>query len=519
MPHPWKSVIEELDDPLVVIDRQRHVQWANRSARQLSDWGDGDLPPNLPCYVMVHGGQPCTEEDCNCPVPEVLETGQSVRAIHHHPSNNGEAGSYFEVVASPLHDEQKNIQAIVELRRDITHEYRLRQEVMRRNRELTVLNRVMQAVGQSLDLESVLSTALEEVLHLTGLDMGAIFVLRRQTGRLELLSCRNLSTEAGKAIAELRLAESPCGMAVSAGQPLVIPDVTNYRGKKWSLLRSEDLCAFVHVPLLSKGEAMGSLCVGRRQPYIFPEGEVSLLSAVASQIAMAVENARLYHDLEQKERVRRELLHQAITAQEDERCRIARGLHDETSQTLTALLYSLEAVSQMPTCNGARENLVEMQNLVRNMLDGTHRLIHDLRPTLLDHLGLLEAIRWLAEKRLGNSDIHVHTTKQGEIRRVDGNIATVVFRVAQEAISNIANHAAARNAWLTFQFQPEHLTVTLADDGIGFDPTTVQWQPGSPRGLGLVGMEERMDLIGGQLSISSAPQQGCEVRIDVPLEG
>jgi signal transduction histidine kinase len=511
-------MIEGLDTPLVVIDRERHVKWANRAMRELAHWGDDEFPPALPCYVLVHDGQPCdTIGDCLCPVPEVMRTGESVRATHYHSPENGGGGRYYEVVASPLRDADNQIEAIVELRRDVTDEYLLRQELLRRNRELTALNTVMNAVGRSLDLEVVLATALDEIIRLTGLDMGAIFILRRQTGRLELLTCRNLSTEAGEAIAELRLSDSPCGIAVAAGQPLVIPDVTKYRGKKWALLQQEDLCAFVHVPLLHNGEAMGSLCVGRRQPYRFQNGEVDLLRAIANQVAMAVENARLYRDLEQKERARRELLHQVITAQEDERCRIARGLHDETSQSLTALLYSLETVAEKADCRDLQRNLLEMRGLVRNMLDNVHRLIYDLRPTLLDHLGLVEATRWLAEKRLGSVGVQVHVSRKGDVRRLESSIATAVFRVVQEAISNIANHAGARNAWLVFVFRRNRLTVTLTDDGVGFDPSSVEWRPGSPRGLGLIGMEERMDLVGGRLAISSAPYEGCEVQIEVPL--
>ncbi len=520
MPQPWRAMVEELDDPMMVIDRNRHVQWANRSARELADWGNGDLPKSLPCYVLVHNGQPCTQDDCDCPIPDVLNTGKSARTIHYHPPKNGGPEMYFEVVASPLRNESSEIDAVVELRRDITQEFTLREELLRRNRELTALNTVMNATGQSLDLEAVLSTALDEIVRLTSMDMGAIFVLRRQTGRLELLTCHNLSREAGEAIAELRLSDSPCGIVVSEGHPLVIPDANKYRGKKWSLLQREGLCAFVHIPLISKGESLGSLCVGRRQPYQFPSEEVHLLSAIAGQVAIAVENARLYQDLEQKERIRRELLHQVISAQEDERCRIARELHDETSQSLTALLYSLEAAAQKPAHGDGQDNkllCLEMQRLVRNTLDGVHRLIHDLRPTLLDHLGLLEATRWMAEKRLGTRGIRVHVTKRGPVRRLESGLATTVFRVVQEATHNIIHHAGAHNTYLDFDFQPYYLAVTVRDDGIGFDPLAIQFRLGSPRGLGLLGMEERVALVGGDLLISSSPGEGCEVQIKVPL--
>ena len=143
----------------------------------------------------------------------------------------------------------------------------------------------------------------------------------------------------------------------------------------------------------------------------FSEEEQDLLTAIGNQIAVAIENARLYAEVQQKEHIRGELFKKAINAQEEERKRIARELHDETSQNLTALLFLVEEVLEMDDLDDAQARLGKMQSLVKVTLDGVHKIIFDLRPSMLDHLGLVPALRWYAESRLFPKDVRVRIKK------------------------------------------------------------------------------------------------------------
>jgi signal transduction histidine kinase len=224
---------------------------------------------------------------------------------------------------------------------------------------------------------------------------------------------------------------------------------------------------------------------------------------------------RLYQELQRKEALRGELLRKVITAQEEERKRIARELHDETAQLLTTLGILVETAAS----GGAlgRDALQKARALSTRTLEGVHTLIHDLRPTLLDDLGLRSAIRECAE-RLEERGLSVTFREVGAERRLPGEVETALFRVAQEALQNISRHADASDVDVLVEYGGDHVLIEVVDDGRGFDPAA----DGRPvdmtgRGLGLLGMRERIALCEGQISIESTPGQGTRVRAWVPV--
>jgi signal transduction histidine kinase len=271
--------------------------------------------------------------------------------------------------------------------------------------------------------------------------------------------------------------------------------------------------------LMAKGAALGTLCLGLRQSREFSPAEVAFLSAIGNQIAIAVENARLYEELSRKEQLRGELLHRLIFVQEEERIRIARELHDETSQTLTALLYALDTVTE--NCQNAQvpPPIAKMRTLTLSAIDGVHKTIFDLRPTMLDQLGLVAALRWYAETHLADRGALVEITEAGSVRRLPTTIETALFRAAQEAINNVSRHAGARHLQVSIDFSPDRVEICVTDDGIGFDLHQVTVVPGSSSGLGLLSMQERMSAVGGEFVLNSAPGQGTVLTLRAPIPG
>jgi signal transduction histidine kinase len=238
-------------------------------------------------------------------------------------------------------------------------------------------------------------------------------------------------------------------------------------------------------------------------------GEVRRLAAalermrasLQTSMAVATANARL----EERERVRQQLLRKLISAQEDERKRIARELHDEASQTLAAL--------------GMAANLGrmdEVRRLADRMHDELHRLIVDLRPSVLDDLGLADAIRWFAERHLASRGIAVRCEIAELEGRLSPEVETALFRAVQEAIVNITRHSQADAVLIQMSAEEAGITVEIEDDGIGFEPERVEAEPGSLRGVGLLGMRERLEIIGGTLQIDSEPGGGTHVVMRVP---
>lgn len=509
-----QAIIDGLSDELVVIDRNFRIRWANAAVQ--ARWNRAEPCVGQPCYAVTGHPQPCDTAGYACPVPTVLKTGQPVRVTHWH-TDGDERRRCVEVVASPVRDASGEIQEIAELMRDVTEGQNLRETLVQRNRELSALNEVAEAVSGSLHLEEILGTALDAVLRLTGVEVGAIFMIQEQSDELALAAYRGTSQEPAEAMIRFHLSNGACGGVVANGRPRVVLDVSRYRGAAASSLKKENLRSLVHVPLMAKGTTIGSLCVGTRAQRNFCAEEVSLLSAIASQIAVAVENARLYAEVARKERIRGELLRQVIGVQEDERKRIARDLHDRVSQALTALLYTLETAAATTDPAGASSLLARMQQLLQQTLEEVYDLIFDLRPSLLDHLGLVPALQCYAERNLEVVGVRVHLEQSGAPRRLPSPVETALFRVVQEALCNIVQHAAASNVYIILDFQDRSVSVMVEDDGIGFDVDAVEHSTDFRRGLGLLGMRERIELLGGDLIISSAPGKGTSVAMRVPL--
>lgn len=222
---------------------------------------------------------------------------------------------------------------------------------------------------------------------------------------------------------------------------------------------------------------------------------------------------------EERARAHRDMLARMIAAQEAERARVARDLHDQIGQSLTSVLLGQRLVidslsDDNPNLAGARSYAEEVRALVTDALGEVRRLAFDLRPTVLDDLGLVAALRRLAADLAERRSLHVEVALGGlrDDSRFAPELETVVYRVVQEALTNVARHAHASHVTVALTVEGTRLRAEVTDDGVGFDPPT-----GRPTSLGLAGMTERASLVGGELEIVSVPKVGTTVRLEVPL--
>ncbi len=226
------------------------------------------------------------------------------------------------------------------------------------------------------------------------------------------------------------------------------------------------------------------------------------------------ELGRVNEQLRERERALGQLYEKVVGAQEEERRRIARELHDETSQSLAVLVMGLES-AQAAVKAGLTPRLDEVKALAVRLIEEVHRLILDLRPSVLDDLGLLSAIRWYAERTLGSRGLSVRC----EFGELDGTLSpeleTALFRICQEAMTNIARHAHATAVLIQVARSDDGVEIEIEDDGRGFEPTQVDGSKRKP--FGLLGIRERAELLGGTAEIDSAPGKGTRIRVRVPV--
>jgi signal transduction histidine kinase len=213
------------------------------------------------------------------------------------------------------------------------------------------------------------------------------------------------------------------------------------------------------------------------------------------------------------------LLGRVITAQEEERRRIARELHDETGQSLTVLSLGIEAAAtQLRTGqqDHVEERLASLANVAGGAIDELERLVLDLRPAQLDRLGLVATLRWYVARLRSQTDLAATMSVHGEGIRLAAEIETTLFRLAQEALTNVIRHAKATRADVLLSFEPDALRLEVTDDGVGFEADRVAVAATS---IGLIGMRERAQLIGATVTMHSSPGHGTHISVTVPLAG
>lgn len=209
------------------------------------------------------------------------------------------------------------------------------------------------------------------------------------------------------------------------------------------------------------------------------------------------------------------------SVREEEKKKIARDLHDETSQLLASLNVHLEAAKNTLSEGSltTKSLLEKSQTIALRILDELHQLIYDLRPTLLDELGLVPAIGSLAESHLTVSGVEVKFNITGTVNRLPPTLETALFRIVQEIFNNIVKHSQAKHVLVTIAFKENRITIRIKDDGKGFNTSESGDSSNNQKGLGLLGIKERISLLGGELTINSRPGHGTEIKIAAPLSG
>ncbi|WP_425808075.1 ATP-binding protein [Desulfitobacterium sp. Sab5] len=256
------------------------------------------------------------------------------------------------------------------------------------------------------------------------------------------------------------------------------------------------------------------------QGVVNSEDEIGVLTKAFNQMILSLsesdrEREELLQQLKEKEEMRLQLLEKLITAQEEERKRISRELHDETSQSLTSLMVNLKVLeSEASFCN-VGDRLREMRQVVSETLDEVHHLARDLRPSVLDDLGLVPALERYVREYGETYGIEVDFHNMGfDGERVSAPAEVALYRIIQEALTNVAKYARAQTVSVLLDWRDNWVSAIVEDDGQGFEPDTVITSPS--HGLGLFGMQERATLLGGSFSIESRPGNGTTIYIKVP---
>ncbi len=396
---------------------------------------------------------------------------------------------------------------------------RSRDELVSRNEELSALNSIAATVSQSLNLKDVLHNALQKVLEVTKTTAGCVYLRDPDSNKLELMSCIGPADTFKCQEANSSTGNCACHQVLRHGQTLMVNHPSQCPRLGQDVVTKEDIGYFISVPLKSKDKTLGIMNVACSSEHCFTENDFRLLDPIGYHVGLAIENSVLYEEVKQKEKLRGQLLIRVISAQEEERKRVSRELHDEYGQTLTGVVMSLESLDNLttPQQSSLKEKLRNAKSLVVRALEDLRRLTLDLRPSALDDLGLVAAIHAYAQNHLEAMGVQVEFESSGLNKRLTPAVETALFRITQEAINNIAKHAEARHVRIQLAVKNNKITANVEDDGKGFDVDAFFKSRNGAQSLGLLGIQERTKLLDGSFTIKSQVGQGTHLTVEIPL--
>lgn len=385
---------------------------------------------------------------------------------------------------------------------------------VQRARRLVILSQLSTALHRSSTVHDLLRDVLERAGDLLQLHSGWVFLKDPGTDAYELAASYHLPHALAADRRQAMRGSCRCLDLLAAHQLTDPVNIVNCM----RLERAGMNAQHASVPLRTSNGIAGLMNLVLPAGRVFGHRELALLATVGGEVGLAIEKTNLLEELAVKERIRAELIKRVLTVQEDERRRIARELHDETGQSLSALIVNLDmvraAVEDQPQTADALDRL---KGLAETALEEVRKLIYDLRPTVLDDLGLTAALRWYAHAQLEPRGVEVAFKIELGGARLDTVVETTLFRIAQEAMWNIVKHSGATRAELELGLAAGRVRLRVRDNGRGFRLDGQRTFDPLRGGLGLGGMRERAALIGGTVSIRSSEGDGAEVVAELPL--
>jgi PAS domain S-box-containing protein len=491
--------------------------YANNAMYELFGYEKGEL---IGTHISILNAEAMSDAMVEQIVDALQKDGYWEGEVHNKRKDGSEFLTYATTTA--IKDKEGRVINFISTQHDITKRKRAEEEIKQRNRELATLLDVSQRLASQLDLDELLNTVVHSIVDtLPAAEAASLWLYDERRNELVVHAWAGHDDEA---IAGLALSPdtSRVGLVYHSHQPYIADDIA--REPAFEPLGRPALDAVrsvLGVPLLIEGRPIGALFADNfSRVQAFDESDVRLLQSLAGQAAIAIENARLYEQVQAGRERLRQLTRQVVSAQEEERRRLSRELHDELGQALTGIVFDLAGIEkELPSdvAPTVRERLAEASSLAAQADERVSELALDLRPYMLDDLGLVSALRWYVNRYARRVDIEVEMEAIDLDERLTPEVETALYRVVQEALTNVSKHAQANKVKIRLERTEAAVAAIVEDDGQGFDVETIAGPAAPKRGAGLLGIRERVTSLGGSVGIRSTKGHGTRLTIEIPL--
>lgn len=426
---------------------------------------------------------------------------------------------------SALRDLNKNLESRVETRtallvEEVDERKKVEAQLQQYVKRMEILHEIDKAILTAKSLETIAQSTIPQVKNLFQCDSVSFILFDFKTQHAVMYEVsgedKNANPQKKKIPIDIFPDISSVVGSLQEQDAWVSNDLSNMDVEP-SMLQSmlfQDYRSLVVVPILVQEELIGSLNLMAYNPNAFSTNHMEIGREIANQLGIAVQQARMVAQLRSDQENLQSLSQRLIEIQELERRSIARELHDEIGQALTGIGITLEMSTQLPA-DALHGNLKQAHTLVVELMDRVSQLSLDLRPALLDDLGLLPALLWHLDRYSAQTNISAILQHSGlDDKRFAPEVETAAYRIVQEALTNVARHARVNQAKVTLWFDQNILGIQVEDEGSGFDPEDEQTTGNSG---GLLGIKERVLLLGGKLTIESAVGLGTRLLAEVPI--
>jgi len=511
------GVLMSIGDGVIAVDKTASIRFINSKAEKITGWSEAEAIGKKLFEVLNLKDELSGEMlDLSSDLLQAqgkIKSDSGLEALWISKDGNSIP---LEINFNPIIDQMNNFQGLVLAFRDITTRRQTLQQIRQQASRAEALVQVAKQLNSRLDLKDVLHTVCEVTNQLIEASASMIFLYDSKLGKYKDMARK---FEGDIPLAQrntLRVSFSRTELEAYLPEDNSVFTISNVELRKDILLRHIlHLSRIRHLavaPLVRNNIVIGALICGSVRAQGFPLEDLELITGLAEHIMMAISNTSLFEQVRLGRERQRLLSKSVVDIQETERRRIARELHDHLGQTLTGIQFMLESIKNRMD-ESQKSNITDIQNSVTDIIGQVREMSLNLRPSMLDDLGLNQTLKWHLDRYTNQTGIHVNYNNAKFPKRFPSEIETTAYRIIQEALTNVARHSQIMEVFVGLVVIDKTLWIEILDKGKGFDTTAVLKKPTS----GLSGMSERADLAGGYLTINSYIDQGTQIVAALPL--
>jgi PAS domain S-box-containing protein len=506
------AVLDGINDGVIALDNQGTIRFINPIATQLTGWSELETIGRTLYEVFALVDEFSHER---VEVLGIKSDGAKFEGLL--LSKKGKS-TFIEADSTIINDEKAMTVGIVLVFRDITKRREAMREIQRQNQRTEALVETAARLNTQLEWTAAFNTICDVCNQALNANATGIFLQNSKQDTFDIMMTRTPITHLKKIGGiPFEISGSALRSILTERNPVVfINDIQSLSNIPYlDVLKELNIHTTGIAGLYRRQELIGVLIsIYTGDPAHLPEDTIMLFKGLADQAAISITNASLFEQVRKSREHQKELTTKLVEIQETERRHIARELHDQIGQVLTGLQFMLEA-SKNKTGEIYKSELIEAQATVSGLIEQIREMSLNLRPAMLDDIGLLPTLLWHFERYTKQTGIRVSFHHNGITKRFSPNVETAVYRIIQEALTNIARHAQVTEAFVQLTLRNNILGVEIIDHGVGFDLSvdTSKWST-----AGMAGMRERANMLGGYLVVKSAQDTGTQILATISLD-